>query len=138
MTVLTHQHNPPLWSLRSSFHSSQAPFEVGALFFIESLINEHPRLELLNWSRLPYLSVGNSKRTHFVLDMALMSFKLLPPGSKTSLVNNTLAYKQEVKPPSVESSVESIPSDSKGSVPMCEKKRDDKVRMGEKCAARQF
>ena len=57
--------------------------------------------------------------------MALMSFKVLPPGSVTSLVNDTLAYKQEVQSPSAEEEVESSPW---GSEAMCKNKKDDKVR----------
>jgi len=73
---------------------SQSPsFEISALLFVEALFREHPSLELVNWARAPYLSSGNTKKTHFVLDMALISFRV----QKSARVKKTKPVKPRTK-----------------------------------------
>lgn len=51
-------------------------FELGAAKFLEAIERLQPRLELVKWTRLPYVSSGNHKKTHYTIDMALLVLRL--------------------------------------------------------------
>ncbi|KAH8091191.1 hypothetical protein JL720_6078 [Aureococcus anophagefferens] len=59
---------------------SKAPaakkFEAGAAAFVDALVDRRPDLELQSWTRLPYVSSGDSKKSHYTLDVALMAFRV--------------------------------------------------------------
>jgi SAM-dependent methyltransferase len=58
--------------------ASSKSFETNAVSFLDTINREHPQLELVTWSRLPYVSSGDHIKTHYVLDMALMVFRVDP------------------------------------------------------------
>jgi hypothetical protein len=51
-------------------------FEAKAVSFLEGIKRQQPRLALERWTRLPYVSTGDTIRTHFTLDIALMAFRV--------------------------------------------------------------
>ena len=51
-------------------------FEESAMVFLEAVSRVHSGLKLVRWSRLPYVSSGDPRRTHYVLDMAIMVFRI--------------------------------------------------------------
>ncbi|KAH8044484.1 hypothetical protein JL722_14668 [Aureococcus anophagefferens] len=59
---------------------SKAPaakkFEAAAAAFVDALVDRRPDLELQAWTRLPYVSSGDSKKSHYTLDVALMAFRV--------------------------------------------------------------
>ena len=59
---------------------SKAPaakkFEAGAAAFVDALVDRRPDLELQSWTRLPYVSSGDSKKSHYTLDVALLAFRV--------------------------------------------------------------
>ena len=57
---------------------SEGSFERHAAVFLEAIVREQPHLELSQWTRLPYLSSGDTGYTHYVLDMAVMAFRVRP------------------------------------------------------------
>ena len=50
-------------------------FEQGAINFVKSVQAARPGLELESWTRLPYVSSGDTGRTHYVLDQAVFAFR---------------------------------------------------------------
>ena len=50
-------------------------FEQGAINFVNSVQAARPGLELVRWTRLPYVSSGDTGRTHYVLDQAVFAFR---------------------------------------------------------------
>ncbi|GMH90218.1 hypothetical protein TrST_g12946 [Triparma strigata] len=66
----------PFNGLKIRGSSRSASFELGFFRFIEAIASEHPELELVSWSRLPYLSSGDTRRTHYTLDMAVMAWRV--------------------------------------------------------------
>mmetsp|Transcript_5471 Transcript_5471/g.13781 ORF Transcript_5471/g.13781 Transcript_5471/m.13781 type:complete len:602 (-) Transcript_5471:23-1828(-) len=50
-------------------------FEQGAINFVQSVQAARPGLELESWTRLPYVSSGDTGRTHYVLDQAVFAFR---------------------------------------------------------------
>ena len=53
-------------------------FEESAAVFLEAVSRVHSGLKLVRWSRLPYVSSADPRRTHYVLDMAIMVFRIWP------------------------------------------------------------
>eukprot|EP00466_Bigelowiella_natans_P001109 jgi/Bigna1/75118/fgenesh1_pg.32_\ len=51
-------------------------FEMRLAVILEAILRLHPELELRRWTRLPYVSSGDTKKTHYTLDMALMVFRI--------------------------------------------------------------
>ena len=54
----------------------QGSFESQVAAFLGAILHCHPRLELVRWTRLPYVSSGDPVKTHYALDMAVMVFRL--------------------------------------------------------------
>ena len=50
-------------------------FEAGAINFVNSVQAARPGLQLESWTRLPYVSSGDTGRTHYVLDQAVFAFR---------------------------------------------------------------
>ena len=50
-------------------------FESGAAAFLEALTRRHPTLALERWTRLPYVSTGDLRKTHYTLDVALLALR---------------------------------------------------------------
>eukprot|EP00466_Bigelowiella_natans_P019520 jgi/Bigna1/82054/fgenesh1_pg.87_\ len=55
--------------------SKKSAFEIKLAIFLEAIHRHHPHLDLMSWTRLPYVSSGDTVRTHFALDSALMVFR---------------------------------------------------------------
>ena len=55
---------------------SNTPFEVDLVRVLENIALHHPNLHLRSWTKLPYVSSGDVRRTHYTIDMALMVFSL--------------------------------------------------------------
>ena len=51
-------------------------FEFSVARFFEAISRLQPQLEIVRWTRLPYVSSGDSKKTHYTLDMAVAVLKL--------------------------------------------------------------
>ena len=56
-------------------HSEHA-FESGAACFLDAVLSKQPRLKLAGWSKLPYVSSGDTWRTHYTLDIAVMALRV--------------------------------------------------------------
>ena len=52
------------------------PFQIDLVRVIENVLSHHPNLRLRSWTKLPYVSSGDVRRTHYTIDMALMVFSL--------------------------------------------------------------
>ena len=82
----------PLQLLSGLDIPNEKSFEVNAAKFFEAILRLQPQLELVKWARLPYVSSGDLKRTHYTLDMAVTVLKLNPhpptpvSSDKTSVV----------------------------------------------------
>jgi len=82
----------PLQLLSDFDIPNEKSFEVNAAMFFEAILRLQPQLELVKWTRLPYVSSGDLKRTHYPLDMAVAVLKLNPnlptlaSSDKTSVV----------------------------------------------------
>ena len=63
-------------------NKKQPSFEASAAVYLEAILRRHPQLELEGWTRLPYVSSGDGRRTHYTLDMALMALRV-PAGDGT-------------------------------------------------------
>ena len=50
-------------------------FEQGAINFVKTVQAARPGLQLERWTRLPYVSSGDTGRTHYVLDQAVFAFR---------------------------------------------------------------
>ena len=68
----------PLQLLSGLDIPNEKSFEVNAAKFFEAILRLQPQLELVKWTRLPYVSSGDLKRTHYTLDMAVAVLKLNP------------------------------------------------------------
>jgi len=44
--------------------------------FLQAIFLLQPKFELVTWSRLPYVSSGDHKRTHYTLDMAILTLRI--------------------------------------------------------------
>jgi len=53
--------------------------------FFEAISRLQPQLEIVRWTRLPYVSSGDSKRTHYTLDMAVAVLKLHTENDSSNL-----------------------------------------------------
>ena len=51
-------------------------FEIALIRFVETILLHHPNLELKSWTRMPYVSSGDTHFTHYTIDMAFMVFSL--------------------------------------------------------------
>ena len=77
----TRKPRAPL-ALHPAAEGDAAPaFEPSAAVFLEAILRRHPRLELVRWTRLPYVSSGDLRLTHHTLDMAAMALRLPPAGA---------------------------------------------------------
>jgi SAM-dependent methyltransferase len=54
----------------------RGPFELQAASVMEAVLRRHPHLTLAGWTKLPYVSSGDTVYTHYTVDMALMVFQL--------------------------------------------------------------
>ena len=52
------------------------PFEIDLVRIIEYIKSHHSNLRLRSWTKLPYVSSGDTRRTHYTIDMALIIFSL--------------------------------------------------------------
>ena len=52
------------------------PFEIDLVRIIEYIKSRHSNLRLRSWTKLPYVSSGDARRTHYTIDMALIVFSL--------------------------------------------------------------
>lgn len=69
---------PPRHPLRVSPPSSSdpVPFEAWVAALVETVRALQPGLELDSWTRLPYVSSGDTAHTHYLLDTALITFRV--------------------------------------------------------------
>ncbi|KAK3262218.1 hypothetical protein CYMTET_28913 [Cymbomonas tetramitiformis] len=51
-------------------------FELRAARFLEAILRRQPALQLLTWTRLPYVCSGDTKSTHYTLDTAVLALRL--------------------------------------------------------------
>lgn len=51
-------------------------FESRLSAFLEAVLRSRPELELVRWTRLPYVSSGDVKRTHYTMNSALMVLRI--------------------------------------------------------------
>ena len=68
----------PLQLLSGLDIPNEKSFEINAAKFFGAILRLQPQLELVKWTRLPYVSSGDLKRTHYTLDMAVAVLKLNP------------------------------------------------------------
>ena len=66
---------PPRSPLKPRWPRRPSPsFELSAASFTAALFSRYSGLELRSWTRLPYVSSGDIRRTHYVRDMAMFAF----------------------------------------------------------------
>jgi SAM-dependent methyltransferase len=68
----------------------EATFERRLTMFLEAIQRHHPRLQLLKWTKLPYVSSGDTHYTHYTIDMALLVFQKQEPGIASSSANSVV------------------------------------------------
>eukprot|EP00946_MAST-07B_sp_MAST-7B-sp1_P005158 g5158.t1 len=73
-------------------------FEEHTSIFVDEVLRLQPQLKLERWTRLPYLSSGDTGKTHYSINMALMAFRA--PGTSDS------AARTVVEPDSTNSATE--------------------------------
>ena len=60
-------------------------FEDRLVMFLDAIYRHHPTLKLRQWTKLPYVSSGDTYYTHYTIDMALMVFQIQPSDSSLSV-----------------------------------------------------
>lgn len=81
-------HNPWIFSPRQNFQQDVA-------VFVSKLLVEQPGLQLVSWTKLPYVSSGDQKRTYYVLPMALFVFRLARPAKEDRIISAAPTEVQE-------------------------------------------
>ena len=56
-------------------------FEDRLVMFLDAIHRHHPTLKLRQWTKLPYVSSGDTYYTYYTIDMALMVFQIQPSDS---------------------------------------------------------
>ena len=54
----------------------ESSFELGLASFVDKILNLQPQLKMKKWTRVPYVSSGDTRRTFYTIDMALMIFEM--------------------------------------------------------------
>jgi len=103
--------------LKLQEQASSLPFEPALSNFLETVLREHPKLELVQWTRLPYVSSGDTRKTHYTMDMALLAFRI-------SKIDRVSISPTNESPDSIASAATTV---SETSIDACRNKRDDEI-----------